>query len=325
MILTLLCALYALPGPYQFQLQNGTYQLYSINRRLCPEFDPQRDTIFELYTRKNPTNPQILLTGNENSIRSSNFDFTKPTIIFFHGFLESSKSDNSIQIRDSYLKYGDFNVILGNNERLLAGPDYLTAALNVLPIGKYSAKFLDYLVSLGMDRKSLHIIGMSLGGQVAGLTGKHMENKARRVTGLDPAGPWFSLQSQDQRIGPDDGEFVDVLHTNAGVNGINIPSGKVDVWFNGGSSQPGCSFKEILERNPTSVSEQVFCNHYQAYRVYVKSILEPKIYKLTKCTSYEAYQNGNCDSNDTTYLGEEMDETARGNYYITTGVTAVEI
>lgn len=326
MLLSVICALYALPGPPSIQIQNGTYQTYSINRRLCPEIDVKRDVIFELFTRKNPLEPHILLTEDENSVRSSYINFSKPTIIVFHGFLESSKSDISVQIRNSYLQTGDYNVILGNAQRLLAGPDYFTAALNVLPIAQFTAKFLDYLSTLGLNYKDLHIIGMSLGGQIAGLTGKHMRNgKARRITGLDPAGPLFSFLPQKHRIGPDDADFVDILHSNAGLNGINIASGKVDVWLNGGSKQPGCSFLEIIRRNPGSLAELIFCNHYQAYRVYVNSILHPKEYKLTQCSSYDEYKSGGCDSNKQIYLGEFMDETARGNFYIKTNVTAVYI
>uniref|UniRef100_A0A6P7F436 Pancreatic triacylglycerol lipase-like n=1 Tax=Diabrotica virgifera virgifera TaxID=50390 RepID=A0A6P7F436_DIAVI len=321
-----LCALYAHPGPPKINFQNGTYQLYSINRRLCPEIDPIRDTIFELYTRLNPEVPQILRTGNIATLKKSNINYNKPTVIFFHGFLESSQSDNAIQMRNAYLHIGDYNVILVNNERLLAGLNFLTAALNCEPIGKFSAKFVDFLVDQGVQLSSLHIIGMSLGAQIAGLTGKNMKSgKAARVTGLDPAGPLFVLLPKSQKIGVGDGKFVDILHTNAFFNGEFNSVGDLDIWYNGGIKQPGCSVFDILNRNGLSLPELVFCNHYQAYRTYVQSLYEPKRFLVTKCSNYPAYIRGACLTGNTTYIGEYIDQSQRGNFYIKTGPTALDI
>lgn len=66
----------------------------------------------------------------------------------------------------------------------MAGPDYATAAGNCLPIGKFSAEFIDFLVALGLNLSKLHIIGLSLGAQIAGLTGKHVKSgRIHRITG----------------------------------------------------------------------------------------------------------------------------------------------
>ncbi|XP_072399608.1 lipase member H-like [Diabrotica undecimpunctata] len=321
-----LCALYAQPGPPKIQLQNDTFQLYSINRRLCPEIDSFRDTIFELYTRLNPEVPQILRINDVAALQNSNINYNRPTVFFFHGFLESSQSDNAVQIRNAYLHIGDYNVILVNNERLLAGLDFLTAALNCEPIGKFSAKFVDFLVVQGLQLSSLHIIGMSLGAQIAGLMGKNIKSgKAARVTGLDPAGPVFVLLPKSQRIGAGDGEFVDILHTNAYFNGDSNSIGDLDIWYNGGIKQPGCSVFDILKRKGLSLPEFVFCNHFQAYRTYVQSLYEPERFLITKCKNYPAYLNGECLNGNTTYIGEYIDQTQRGNFYIKTGPTALNV
>nr|UPN66604.1 pancreatic triacylglycerol lipase 2 [Colaphellus bowringi] len=322
-VVSTLCFLYQQTGPPSVNIQNGTYQLYPINRRICPEIDPLRDTIFELYTRSNPFDPQILLLDNETSISSSNINFSNPTVFFFHGFLESSRSDNAIQIRDKHLLRWDINIILVNNERLLAGPFYLIAAKNCLPIGKYVARFIDFLVSLGLQLDNLQIVGMSLGGQIAGLTGKHITSgKVARITGLDPAGPYFSSLSSNEKISKDDATFVDIVHTNAGVNGIAEKVGTLDIWVNGGTWQPACTFLRIIDRVPGSLAELAFCNHYQAYRMYVMSLIDPRIYEITECSSYKDYENGLCDSNNKTVMGYDIDMTLTGDFYIKTGVTA---
>lgn len=38
-----------------------------------------------------------------------------------------------------------------------------------------------------------------------------------------------------------DANYVDVMHTNAGQNGLNKSIGHMDYYPNGGSKQPGCN------------------------------------------------------------------------------------
>jgi hypothetical protein len=45
---------------------------------LRPKFDAVNDTVFMLYTRRNPTSPQILRLDDENSIDLSNFNSFDP-------------------------------------------------------------------------------------------------------------------------------------------------------------------------------------------------------------------------------------------------------
>lgn len=83
-----------------------------------------------------------------------------------------------------FLKKGDYNIILVNNERLLAGPFYVTSGLNVEPIGNYIARFIDYLVKNGLNLADLYVIGMSLGAHIAGYVGKNVKSgKLPRITG----------------------------------------------------------------------------------------------------------------------------------------------
>ncbi|XP_018570037.1 lipase member H-like [Anoplophora glabripennis] len=324
--LVLLCFVYSLPGPPKATFDTGTYQLYPVNKRLCPEFDPKRDATFDLYTKANNNTSQVLQIGNDSSLVNSYINFRIPTILFFHGYLESSHSEDGIKIKDNYLKIGEYNVILVNIERLLAGPFYVTSALNVKPIGKYTAGFVDYLVKKGLDLNNLHIIGMSLGAHIAGYVGKNLESgRPPRITGLDPAGPLLDFVPQNERLSIGDADFVDVIHTNAGIFGTRFSVGDVNIWFNGGTFQPGCDPITALKRVPGSIAEVVFCNHYQAWRIYVKTIINPKEYLATKCKNHHDYRKGKCIRNETTYAGMNVSKTARGDYYVDTGVTAVNV
>lgn len=147
-----------------------------------------------------------------------------------------------------------------NAPRLEAGPWYFTAARNTRVVGEYTASFIDYLISRGMPLQSLHLLGLSLGAQMAGIAGANVKSgKIPRITGLDPAGPIFTKLPNSLKLDKSDAEFVDVIHTDAGIFGYPRSIGHADFWPNQGvSPQPGCQFKEIKKRNPDTILE--LCN-----------------------------------------------------------------
>jgi len=63
---------------------------------------------------------------------------------------------------------------------------------------------------------------------------------------LDPAGPGFYSARPELTLGAEDADFVDVIHTNGGLNfrsgelGIPAAIGHADFYPNGGLSQPIC-------------------------------------------------------------------------------------
>lgn len=60
------------------------------------------------------------------------------------------------------------------------------------------------------------------------------------LLGLDPAMPLFITASNDNKLDPSDAAFVDVIHSNALVQGKIERCGHVDFYMNGGILQPGC-------------------------------------------------------------------------------------
>lgn len=60
----------------------------------------------------------------------------------------------------------------------------------------------------------------------------------------------FEKVDDDERLSPDDADFVDVLHTftiSLGMSiGILRPVGHIDIYPNGGDSQPGCESSDIF-------------------------------------------------------------------------------
>lgn len=113
----------------------------------------------------------------------------------------------------------------------------------------------------------IHMVGHSLGGQLAGYTGRSVISKSSgsiklkrlphrvltnsilgllkilfRLSALDPAGPdFYGIRMYTEHITKEDAEFVDVIHTDGGFNGYPTSTGTADFWPNGGRrSQPGC-------------------------------------------------------------------------------------
>lgn len=61
----------------------------------------------------------------------------------------------------------------------------------------------------------------------------------------------FEGVEKENRLSPDDADFVDVLHTYTrealGVSiGIQQPIGDIDIYPNGGDVQPGCGLGDVL-------------------------------------------------------------------------------
>jgi len=92
-----------------------------------------------------------------------------------------------ITLLSAYLKRGSYNVILVDWNPLSALPWYSAAVRNCQVVGKYLAKFLDYLDSRGIPLSNVHVIGFSLGAEVAGFAGQNLRHgkapRLQRITG----------------------------------------------------------------------------------------------------------------------------------------------
>lgn len=95
---------------------------------------------------------------------------------------------------------------------------------------------------LGLKLTTFHIVGNSLGGQMAGFIGRSViENSNKeliisRITALDPAGPVFYPRNiLINSINENDAIFVDVIHGDALYFGTKYSTGTVDFWPNEGN------------------------------------------------------------------------------------------
>ncbi|KAF2889057.1 hypothetical protein ILUMI_17116, partial [Ignelater luminosus] len=179
----LACLISALPGPPGVRYEDAYIQLLPVDKTKCPTIDPVRDIAYHLFTRNNPLMPDVLKIGDDVALAHSHMNFSDPTVIFFHAFLESSTGTTAWTIKTAYLQRKQHNLILLNAPRLEAGPWYFTAAGNTRVVGEYTATFIDYLVSRGLQLQSLHLVGLSLGAQMAGVTGSNVRSgRIPRIT-----------------------------------------------------------------------------------------------------------------------------------------------
>jgi pancreatic triacylglycerol lipase len=65
------------------------------------------------------------------------------------------------------------------------------------------------------------LIGFSLGAHIAGYVGEQVPNLGR-ITALDAAKPYFGGLSTEVRLNPSDALLVDAIHTDNGIEIMNI-------------------------------------------------------------------------------------------------------
>ncbi len=148
----------------------------------------------------------------------------------------------------------------------------------------------------------MNLIGHSLGAHVSGFAGKNTDSKVAVIYGLDPAGVFFSHNNPDGRLAEDDAVETVVLHTNAGPLslGFTEPIGTVDIYPNGGSSQPECTFSNHEMTDFYLIDP---CSHSRAHQIFAHSINSDS-FVASKCNSYNDAINENCDGPKVVFKGE---------------------
>ncbi|XP_063697711.1 uncharacterized protein LOC134828659 [Culicoides brevitarsis] len=271
-----------------------------------------KEILYYLYTQKTINNPKVFNMkddSHKNILENNeNFDPAKDTKIVIHGWRNNYTSPVGQMIKNAYLEFFDYNVIVVDWSSMSFDPLYVSSAYATRKVGNDTALLVDYLVTeRQMDFNKIHIIGHSLGAQTAGFAGMNTKSgKVGRITGLDPAKPLFMNPDPDTHLDPTDGQFVDVIHSSAGLAGSDMVLGTADFWPNGGTDiQPGCN-------NIGS------CSHERSYIYYAESINpQLKPFVAYPCSNYFEFLRGKCTENPT-FMGNPTPTTAKGNYYLRT-------
>lgn len=141
----------------------------------------------------------------------------------------------------------------------------------------------------GLRPEDVHMIGHSLGAHTAGYAGERIPGIGR-ITGLDPAEPYFQGMGPSIRLDPSDATFVDVIHTDGRSfflleipgYGMSQSCGHIDFYPNNGKEQPGCALSQeggtliplTLIKDGIEEASRVLlaCNHVRAIKLFIDSI-----------------------------------------------------
>lgn len=206
---------------------------------------------FRLWTSLDQKNYIRLVTGELSNTTQINPG--KPLKIIIHGYLSAASNDWVRQITKAYLSTVNANVIEVDWAEPASSVFYPNAAASTKSVAKHlSDLLLDLHKKFKILYPSIHVIGHSLGAHIGGFAGQTIQGEEKgglgRISGLDPAGPLFSLVDPAERLSPDDANFVDVIHTDGNKFGYLDSLGDIDFYPNGGVAwQPGCYIYGVVE------------------------------------------------------------------------------
>ncbi|KAM7351880.1 pancreatic triacylglycerol lipase-like [Cochliomyia hominivorax] len=275
-----------------------------INNMECPN----ENVTFWLYTQKTQESPLKL---DPLKLLPADFQPRKPLYIILHGYTGDRDFSPNTYIRPALLEAEDVYVISVDYGPLVPYPCYFAAVENLPLASKCLAHLINSMVDEGVVKNDdIHMIGFSLGAQVAGQTANYLKRRLRRITGLDPAKPMFITVGSDRKLDPTDADFVDVIHTDVLGRGMLRSMGHVDFYPNIGLYQPGCQ-----EVDGDSGS----CNHDRAPQYYAESIKSDKGFWAYSCPSWLHNIFGLCytQSNDEV-MGFHVNQSSTGSFFLKT-------
>ncbi|KAK7059242.1 hypothetical protein SK128_024319 [Halocaridina rubra] len=289
---------------------------------VLPDSREKINTRFVIHTRQNPgENGDTFITADVASIDASTFDASKPIKFITHGFIDTGFVGWMMDLVRAFLSYGDYNVI-----RVDWGggslPMYYSASANTRVVGLEIAYLVNFLIdNYGVDPANVHLLGHSLGSHTSGYAGERIAGLGR-ITGMDPAGPYYTETPAYIRIDDTDAIFVDNIHTDADHilmlgYGTEQEMGNLDFYPNSGHDQPGCDPVtigiEIITDIEDGIRDLAACSHQRATELYADSLYMPCPYLARECIDYDSFELGRCatcgdDDSKCAYLGEWADQ-----------------
>ncbi|XP_034669537.1 inactive pancreatic lipase-related protein 1 [Drosophila subobscura] len=261
------------------------------------------------------------LKDHKSLLEDENLDLGKNTVLYLHGYLEDPDVESINVIAEAYLERKDTNLIVLDWGELADGNYIFDAMVNAKQLAPELAKVLLEMFDHGLDIEKFHIVGHSMGGQLAGNIGREIfkrtkgVRKIKRISALDPAFPlYYPLGAH---LTANDAEFVDVIHTDAWLYGAPTSTGTADFWPNGGNSlQPGCP-----KRNYKMLSDNDLSSHRRSWWFWAESVSDrfPIRFDAVPCRSWSDFkQNKTTETCPPVVMGHHCPTTIQGNFYLQT-------
>ncbi|XP_066582884.1 phospholipase A1 member A-like [Prorops nasuta] len=263
-------------------------------------------------------------------------------MVIIHGYKGSGSDAGAIAGANTFLDLMDANVLMLDWTRG-ASSAYNVAVANTELVGRQLGLLLMDMINLGTSPNEIHAVGFSLGAHVAGCAAEHLKRNhllLGRITGLDPASPFFRhhiFREPWRKLDASDAKLVDVIHTDGSEDfadgfGLFKPIGHVDFFPNGGKEQPGCvdvknsvvmsHFKENF------LDKDIACSHIRAWQLFVESIQTAHVSHQCKFDAWPCPQGaisflrGTCFPQETSEWSQEMgfpaDRGPLGIYFLAT-------
>lgn len=130
------------------------------------------------------TNHESLLL-NPLNLTAANFEPRWPLKILIHGFNGNRFASPNLETRAILLRTQPVHVISADYSRLSRFPCYYPWAVrNAHVVARCLAQLVDNLIESGIySERDIHLIGFSLGAQIAGLTANSVRQPLHRITG----------------------------------------------------------------------------------------------------------------------------------------------
>lgn len=100
------------------------------------------------------------------------------TVLYLHGYNESITTGSAPVIADAYRQRGDHNIIILDWAALAGGNYLLGAVINAKRLGPRLADVLIGMFDADLPLERFHLVGHSLGGQLAGIVGRNVQSRS---------------------------------------------------------------------------------------------------------------------------------------------------
>lgn len=185
----------------------------------------------------------IDLKANSSQLISSICDPVKKPLYKFitHGFAETWRMEyrwNWVEdMKNAMLNSTDsakLCIIAVDWEDLARGGKVIMNYWKAIDNMKIAADIMtNYLLKNKINEKNFHCIGFSLGAHMCSVFYKTYFTKSKlkpaRITGLDPAGPFFASKPTSEKLHFTDADLVDIIHTSESF-GLPEKNGHMDFY-----------------------------------------------------------------------------------------------
>ncbi|CAG9863706.1 unnamed protein product [Phyllotreta striolata] len=302
-----------------FDIRKEFFNIYkgiAVETKAITHTQVTRDQVtFTMYRNHQEPKEAIIKDNNLALLEGS-----KGHVVFItHGWTDHGDAEWVLEMKDSFLSTYPDIVVIAVDWREPARQVYSISSINTYDIGNIIGDTVGKLVDEHrLDIGQFILVGHSLGGQISGFAGKHLQKagkKLQRIVALDPAGPLFDVRPVDKRLNPTDAEVVEVIHTDTGSFGFKDPCGTIDFYPNGGDFQAGCTRIDVFDAS--SIVDPIVCDHERSYYYFIDAVQHPKDYLVAmECTEWNFLRKV-CNESNTVSMGD-LTTTQTGTFYLTT-------